>query len=152
MVRQMMSGLGAAGSETFEFNTDEHPEALDCEGRPYDRGRHGPVWLRWEKLQSTVEQFRPELIVCNAGGLSFRPAIAEQLRRSATLVGIALSDPDVFEPSTSRIANNFDLFLTNAPVCIPRVLVPPEPTPPHFPPGTNEEFFYPDNHCGTPGI
>ncbi len=142
IVRQMMMGLRLAGSETCEYNTDEHPEALECDGRPYDRGGHGPVWLRWEVLRSTVEQFRPELIVCNAGGLSFRPDTTERLRRSMALLGIALSDPDVFEESTSRIAANFDLFLTNAPACVPayRAL---RANAAALPPGTNEEFFYP---------
>jgi glycosyltransferase involved in cell wall biosynthesis len=118
MVRQMMLGLRSAGADVFEYNTDENSGALDCEGRPYDRGTFGPVWLRWEVLGVSIEQFRPDLIVCNAGGLSFRPDRAETLRRSTRLLGIALSDPDVFLPATSRIAANFDLFLTNASSCL----------------------------------
>ena len=35
------------------------------------------------------------------------------------MLGIALSDPDVFAPATSRIASNFDLFATNADSCLP---------------------------------
>ena len=142
MVRQMLSGLRAAGSEACEYNTDEHPEALECDGRRYDYGGRGPVWLRWEVLRSTVEQFRPDLIVCNAGGLSFRPETAERLRLSSTLLGIALSDPDVFENSTSRIARNFDLFLTNAPACIPAYRAAGANAA-LLPLGTNEEFFHP---------
>ena len=42
MVRQMMLGLRAAGAEVLEYSTDDHPEALDTEGRPYDRGTTGP--------------------------------------------------------------------------------------------------------------
>jgi len=110
MVRQMMLGLRAAGAEVYEYNTDENPEALDCEGRPYDRGRFGPVWLVWDALRPQIEEFRPDLIVCNAGGLSFRPDQAKKLRKSTMLLGVALSDPDVFSPATSRIAANFDLF------------------------------------------
>jgi spore maturation protein CgeB len=142
MVRQMMCGLGAAGAECLEYNTDQHPEALDCEGRSYDRGRYGPVWLRWEALGPVVEKFRPELIVCNAGGLSFRADAADQLRRSATLLGIALSDPDVFAPSTSRIANHFDVFLTNAPGCVAdyRAMGVHADV---LPLATNEQFFHP---------
>jgi len=57
-------------------------------------------------------------------------------------VGIALSDPEVFAPTTSRIAPNFDRFFTNASQSIPeykalgveaRLL----------PPATNDEFFRP---------
>ena len=87
MVRQMMLGLRAAGAEVYEFNTDLNPEALECDGRPYDRGTFGPVWLRWDVLRPAMEEFRPGLIVCNAGGLSFRPDVAAVLRRSAMLLG-----------------------------------------------------------------
>ncbi len=119
VVRQMMLGLRSAGAEVFEYNTDEHPEALDCEGRPYDRGTYGPVWLREEHLLEPIQQFRPHVVICNAGGLSFRPLTAQALRQQTALLGIALSDPDVFKVATSRIARNFDLFLTNSPECLP---------------------------------
>ena len=45
-----------------------------------------------------IDEFRSDLIVCNAGGLSFRPAHALQFRKRICLMGIALSDPDVFAP------------------------------------------------------
>lgn len=142
MVRQMMLGLRAAGAEVHEFNTDLNGDALDFEGRAYDRGRFGPVWLRWEKVGPIVEQLRPELIVCNAGGLSFRPADSQELRKSSKLLGIALSDPDVFPLSTSRIAGNFDLFLTNSATCVPlyRAMGVDADV---LPIATNEEFFRP---------
>jgi spore maturation protein CgeB len=142
MVRQMMLGLRAAGAEVLEYGTDEHREALDTEGRLYDRGTTGPVWLRWESLREPLERFAPHLVICNAGGLSFRPEDARALRRRACLLGIALSDPDVFEPATRHIAANFDLFLTNAPACVPlyealgaRAGV--------LPIATNQAFFHP---------
>lgn len=142
MVRQMMLGLRSAGAQVYEFNTDLNADALDTEGREYDRGRFGPVWLRWEKLRPIVEEFRPELIVCNAGGLSFRPAQAGELRKSRKLLGIALSDPDVFPLSTSRIAGNFDLFLTNAAACVPQYRAMGVRAN-LLPLATNEEFFHP---------
>jgi spore maturation protein CgeB len=142
MVRQMMLGLRAAGAEVLEYSTDEHREALDTEGRPYDRGTTGPVWLRWEHLREPVERFAPHLIVCNAGGLSFRPEVARALRRRACLLGIALSDPDVFEPATRHIAAAFDLFLTNAPACVPRYEALGAQAG-VLPIATNEAFFHP---------
>ena len=58
------------------------------------------------------------------------------------LLGVALSDPDVFVPTTSRIAGNFDLFLTNAPGMLPeyRALGANASA---LPLATNEEFFHP---------
>jgi spore maturation protein CgeB len=142
MVRQMMLGLRAAGAEVCEYNTDQNPDALDCEGRPYDRGTFGPVWLRWDALRPAIEEFHPELVVCNAGGLSFRPETARLLRRSTMLLGIALSDPDVFKPATSLIAPNFDLFLTNAGPCLPRYRAMGVNAD-LLPLATHEEFFHP---------
>jgi Glycosyl transferases group 1 len=142
MVRQMMLGLRAAGAEVLEYSTDEHREALDTEGKLYDRGTTGPVWLRWEHLREPIERFAPHLVVCNAGGLSFRPADAAELRRRLCLLGIALSDPDVFEPATCHFAANFDLFLTNAPGCIPRYQALGARAE-ALPIATNEAFFHP---------
>src|SRR5688572_16080670 len=89
MVRQMMLGLRASGAEVVEHSTDEHREALDTEGRPYDRGTTGPVWLREELLAPVLAELRPHLVVCNAGGLAFRPSAAERLRQRTCLLGIA---------------------------------------------------------------
>lgn len=114
-VRHMMLGLKDTGAQVLEFNTDEHPDALDTEGRSYDSGRYGPVWIREEYLREHIGNFKPHIIICNAGGLSFRPEVSKRLRRGIYLLGIALSDPDVFLHATSRIATNFDLFLTNDP-------------------------------------
>ena len=142
IVRQMMLGLRAAGADVLEFNTDERRDALETDGTPYDRGTSGPVWLKWDALRPVIDQFRPDLIVCNAGGLSFRPERAAAIRSERLLVGIALSDPDVFEPATSKIARNFDMFLTNAPQSVDgyralgvRAMA--------LPIATNDEFFQP---------
>jgi hypothetical protein len=119
MVRNMMLGLRAAGADVYELCTDDHLEALDTEGRIYDRGTSGPVWLRSEHIQPIVDSFQPQLIICNATGLAFRPEDAASLRRRHCLLGIALSDPDVFEVATRHIAPTFDRFLTLAPECLP---------------------------------
>lgn len=114
-VRHMMLGLRQAGARVHEYSTDAHREALDTEGRSYDRGTTGPVWLRREIVGPELDAFDPHLVVCNAGGLAFRPEVSAELRGRRRLVGIALSDPAVFEPVTRHIAPHFDLFLTNHP-------------------------------------
>ena len=142
IVRQMMLGLRAAGAEVLEFNTDNRPEALETDGIPYDRGTSGPVWLNWDVVGREIEAFRPELIICNAGGLSFRPERAEQIKSQCLLVGIALSDPDVFQPTTSKIARNFHVFLTNAPQCVAAYREGGAHAM-QLPIATNEDFFQP---------
>jgi glycosyltransferase involved in cell wall biosynthesis len=142
IVRQMMLGLRAAGADVWEFNTDLRREALETDGLPYDRGTSGPVWLKWDVIGPEIEAFRPELIICNAGGLSFRPERAEQIKAQCLLVGIALSDPDVFQPTTSKIARNFHVFLTNAPQCVAAYRAAGVRAI-QLPIATNEEFFQP---------
>jgi spore maturation protein CgeB len=142
IVRHMMLGLRGAGAEVYELNTDANRAALDTGGRPYRRGGDAPVWLRWEVVGPQLDAFQPELVICNAGGLSFTPAVARTLRRRLCLLGIALSDPDVHRSSTRRIARNFDFFATNSRECVasyrdlgvPSVLLPL---------GTNPRFFKP---------
>jgi len=142
MVRHMMLGLRAAGARVLELNTDEHPEVLDTEGRPYDRGTTGPVWVRLRSLQESLERFGPNLVICNAGGLGLRAEDADRVRPRPFLLGIALSDPDVFEPTTRHLAPHFDAFLTNAPVCLPRYEGLGVPCA-VLPVATNEDFFHP---------
>lgn len=120
MVRQMMLGLSQSGARVVEFNTDDHRDALEPAGERYDRGTSAPVWLRAEKLDPVIRRERPDLIVCNAGGLAFRPEVAARLRDDNALLGIALSDPEVYEPTTRHIASTFDLFLTIAPDYVAR--------------------------------
>lgn len=111
VVAQMLQGLQAVVVNVFEFNTDENHDALDVENRPYDRGTSGPVWLVRSRLFPLLLKFRPHVIICNAGGLSFRPQDVIVLRRwGIKLLGIALSDPEVYEATTSKICHNFDVF------------------------------------------
>src|SRR5689334_6064711 len=72
VVRQMMLGLRQTGAEVLEVCTDDHPDMLDTEGRPYDRGTYGPVWIRPQYLSQLIGSFSPHVVVCNAGGLGFR--------------------------------------------------------------------------------
>lgn len=141
-VRHMMLGLRGTGADVFEYSTDEHPEALDTDGRPYDRGTSCPVWLRPEEVAGPIRSFDPHLVICNAGGLAFRADDAGRLRKRLCLLGIALSDPDVFQPTTRHTAATFDQFLTNAPACLPRYEALGARAG-LLPPATNPEFFHP---------
>lgn len=114
LVRVYLRSLQDLCPNVYEFSTEEHRDVLDCKGRPYDYGTHGPVYLRKGSLDSVLRTFSPHLILCCAGGLSFVPHEAFSLRKSYCLAGMALSDPDVFEPSTQYIAGNFDAYFTNS--------------------------------------
>lgn len=142
VVRQMMLGLGETGAQVLEVCTDDHRGMLESEVQPYDRGTSGPVWINCDYLARLTGSFRPHVIVCNAGGLGFRTADADEIRRTTYIVGVALSDPDVFLPATSKVSRSCDVFFTNAPVCIPEyVKLGANVRPLHF--GTYEGFYHP---------
>jgi hypothetical protein len=114
IVAQMLHGLQKTGATVFEFDTDKNSDALDTENRSYDRGTSGPVWLRRYKLFPLILRFRPHMIICNAGGLSFRTQDTVILKKlGIKFLGIALSEPDVYVATTSKIAHNFDVFYSN---------------------------------------
>lgn len=120
MVYNIMCGLRDSGVTVFEFNADKHPEALDDRDRQPRSGSWGPTWIKWDQVQPLIEDFAPDVIICNAGGFSFLPDVAASLKERYRLLGIALSDPNLFDQCTSRIAPNFHLFLTNDATCLPR--------------------------------
>jgi len=142
IVRQMYLGLAETGAQAFELCTDDHLDELDPGERPYDRGTCGPVWVPWELLRTALDEARPHLVICNAGGLSLRPDDAARERGQRTLLGIAHSDPDVHLATTRHIATNFDAFLTNAPTLVGtyRAMGLRADT---LPPGTHAAFFRP---------
>ncbi len=119
-VKQIMLALSDAGAVVHEFSTDEHRDAVETDGIPYDRGTSGPVWIKWPQLEEPIRRFAPDIVFCNAGGLSFRPEVASTVRERYLLVGAALSDPGVFEPATRHICSNFDVFFTNDPGTVPK--------------------------------
>lgn len=142
VVRQMLLGLRQTGAQVLEVCTDDHPAMLETEAQPYDRGTSHPVWIKRDYLAGLMGDFQPHVIVCNAGGLGFHDGDAAELRRDAYIVGIALSDPDVFLRATSKVSRTCDLFFTNAPACIgdyERLGVHARPL--HF--GTYEGFYRP---------
>jgi spore maturation protein CgeB len=114
LVKMMLHSLEDLGPQVREYSTEEHRDALDCGDRAYDYGRWGPVYLKPDHLRTVIDEHDPHLIVCCAGGLTFPPDMAAQLRERHCLAGIVLSDPDLFEPATSKICRNFDVFFTNS--------------------------------------
>jgi spore maturation protein CgeB len=114
LVKVYLRSLQDLCPNVYEFSTEDHREALDCKGRPYDYGAHGPIYIRRSYVDAALRDVTPHVILCCAGGLSFSPADAVHLRKQFCLAGMALSDPDVFEPSTQYIAQNFDTYFTNS--------------------------------------
>lgn len=72
-------------------------------------------WLKDDALMALVERENPDILICNAGGLSPTPKAHDWLAlRGVIRIGIALSDPDDFSVRSRHYAGLFDVFFTNA--------------------------------------
>lgn len=116
IVYRLRKSLENLGHNVFELNCDlfdqviNNPEKL-C-------GGFGPIEIKLEKILPIINQFQPQIIVCCAGGYTFSNDDSLLLkRRGIILIGIALSDPDVFE-SEKIFAGRFDYHTTNAKLSI----------------------------------
>jgi hypothetical protein len=78
--------------------------------------REGHVnWIKEEVVDDLVAHYEPDVLICNAGGLSPTPSMHARLAiRGVRRVGLALSDPDDFPKRSCHFARLFDLFYTNA--------------------------------------
>ena len=100
----------------FHLDTDRHKDILDYDGddRKKAGAGFGPLQIKLRKIDNIINRFRPQLIICAAGGLCFSEEACRELRRrNILLLGITLSDPDVF-PSVSKFAGRFDYHTTNS--------------------------------------
>jgi spore maturation protein CgeB len=82
--------------------------------------REGEInWLRDDRLLELVEYELPDVIICNAGGLSPSKKMHQWLgERNILRVGIALSDPDDFFVRSKYFSNYFNFFYTNSSLAI----------------------------------
>lgn len=81
------------------------------------RGGNGPVYVRLPRIAQGLSAFRPDVIVLCAGGLTFAPDEMAQAKRLCPVIGITLSDPDVFA-TVSRYAGLFSWHTTNSPLAL----------------------------------
>jgi len=117
VVASLRRALVNLGHTVLHLDTRRTKENLAKGLIGYDEGRpggFGPYFVNLSKLERVLDLFQPQIIVCDAGGLGWRPEDAAELkRRGYLLLGVTLSDPDVF-PSVSGFAANFDYHTTNS--------------------------------------
>ncbi|ATG53763.1 hypothetical protein CFK41_02455 [Brachybacterium ginsengisoli] len=116
IVSSLSRSLRNLGHHVLDLDTSRH-RVLE---NPLRRqGGMGPVYVSYDKIKQTVDAFEPQVIVCCAGGLTFTEEDAQKLKdRGIVLVGITLSDPDVF-PSIRDHQHVFDVHTTNATAAMP---------------------------------
>lgn len=138
IVSCLSRSLRNLGHRVLDIDLKRHRELTDNPSRA--RGGNGPIYIRADALNPMLERFQPQMIVCCAGGLTFRPEDAEQLkRRGIVLVGLTLSDPDVF-PSVHEHARVFDFHTTNARAAISMYREAGVPNTLYFPFGIDRGF------------
>jgi spore maturation protein CgeB len=109
LMQRCLARLPQISSTAFDvrlYDASESPYVL----------RDGHVnWLRDEVVESLITETAPDVIICNAGGISPTPGMHQRLAsKGIRRVGIALSDPDDFTKRSRRFAGLFDRFYTNA--------------------------------------
>lgn len=116
IVSCLSRSLRNLGHHVLDLDLKRHRVIAENPGNA--KGGNGPIFVRSGPLEAVLQRFRPQMIVCCAGGLTFREDEAEALkRRGIVLVGITLSDPDVF-PTVHGFAHVFDFHTTNARVAM----------------------------------
>ncbi|MDQ0677967.1 polysaccharide pyruvyl transferase CsaB [Arthrobacter pascens] len=111
IVSSMSRSLRNLGHHVLDIDTAKH-RITNNPSRA--TGGHGPIYVDFDKIESIVRNFQPQIIICCAGGLTFTEEHAAKLKAlGIVLVGITLSDPDVF-PSVAGHAHVFDFHTTNA--------------------------------------
>lgn len=115
VVRSILMGFYELGCQVQEINVAGRHDLLD--NPMHHRGGNGPVNVRFHRIEGSLAAFRPDAIVCCAGGLAFSPTDMERAKRLCPVIGITLSDPDVF-PTVSRYAGLFSWHTTNSPTAL----------------------------------
>jgi polysaccharide pyruvyl transferase CsaB len=111
IVSSMSRSLRNLGHHVLDIDTAKHRITHNPSRAT---GGHGPIYVDLDKIESIVRNFQPQIIICCAGGLTFTEEHAARLKaQGIVLLGITLSDPDVF-PSVAGHAHVFDFHTTNA--------------------------------------
>lgn len=68
-----------------------------------------------DKVKEDIDKYRPDCMILNSGGLTMEDeAFSYARKQGVVLVGISLSDPDVYPYNGQVYAHKFDLFYTNS--------------------------------------
>lgn len=112
IVSSLRRALSNLGHTVLALGVSDHPDLV--ESLPRTITGRGPVFVRGRALEAVVDRFRPQVIICVAGGLCWREEDARALQeRGILLLGLTLSDPDVFETVVDHVPR-FDFHATNS--------------------------------------
>lgn len=111
-VAVMLRALRDVVPNVVELNLGEHPDAVEVlHASPSPLV---PKTLCYEAVQPWLDNFRPDLVLCLAGGLTFGERDFLEVNRRARTVGIALSDPESFPYHGRVFAARFGHYFTTS--------------------------------------
>ena len=117
IVACLLRSLRNLGHSVLHINPFIHHKYLLIKKPKYVSG-HGPVLIDLASLKLLLKKFKPQVIVCCAGGLCFSERDSQELKsQGILLVGLTLSDPDV-QSSMINHVNYFDYHTTNSEVAL----------------------------------
>jgi len=82
----------------------------------YSHSKIRPIrWLDDFKVLELIKKKKPDFIIVNSGGMSLTQETIRKLKGfNIIIIGISLSDPDVFYENGKIYAKYYDLFYTNS--------------------------------------
>jgi spore maturation protein CgeB len=112
IVRSMFLSLKQMGHTVQEWNMDLYDNLVY---NPHKRnGGYGPIYIRLKPILQRLLEFKPDLIICNAGGFTFKKSAISLLQaQGIPVLGITLSDPDVMDTAANYI-DRFTWHTTNS--------------------------------------
>ncbi len=114
VVRIMRLALEDLGAQILELNLLRYPDLVDApESSAYPRI---PKKVRLKKLQPFLDAFRPDVVMCVAGGITFREDEYRDIMNRCVTVGITVSDPEAYyyHGVENFYAHRFKYFFTNS--------------------------------------
>ncbi|MEI2422801.1 polysaccharide pyruvyl transferase family protein [Arthrospira platensis SPKY2] len=88
--------------------------------RPQTISGYGPVFIDLPSIEVFLNNFKPQVIICCAGGFCFEEADSQELKqRGILLIALTLSDPDV-QSSMIDYVSYFDYHTTNSQLALNR--------------------------------
>jgi polysaccharide pyruvyl transferase CsaB len=112
IVSCLCRALRNLGHHVLDLDLDKHRDLTDSPNGL--SGGYGPIFLKPTEIDRVCARFKPQIVVLCAGGLTFYPEHAWQLKQQGmVLLGITLSDPKVFASVQAHV-HVFDFHTTNA--------------------------------------
>ena len=140
ILKSIENGLIESGCIVQELNLTGKVDLLHNPQRHL--GGNGPVYVRLDKIMHHLKAFRPDVVILCGGGLTFTVQQMNTLKRYCVVLGITLSDPDIFR-TVSVYSDHYDFHTTNSSQALPNYLSLGHDRTYHMPFAVDSQYFVP---------